>query len=135
MMNIGEAARQSGLNTKTIRYYERIGLVEPQRAANGYRDYRQVEVDQLQFLQRARAVGFSLAQCRELLELYRDPKRRSAEVKALVLERVATLEHQMHELQAMRQTLMEMAERCAGDTQPDCAIIDSLAKPMPFKLV
>lgn len=134
-MHIGQAATRSGLNPKTIRYYETVGLVAPHRAANGYRDYRQSDVEQLQFLQRARAVGFTLEECRELLELYRDPDRRSAEVKAVVLERVARVDEQLAQLEAMRETLMTMAQHCAGDERSECAIIDSLAQPMPFKLV
>lgn len=134
-MNIGQAAERSGLNPKTIRYYESIGLVLPHRANNSYRDYRQADVEQLQFLQRARAVGFTLDECRELLDLYRDPHRRSAEVKALVLERVAQVDEQLARLEAMRDTLVTMAKHCAGDDNAECAIIDSLAQPMPFKLV
>lgn len=134
-MHIGEAARRSGLNSKTIRYYERIGLVRPARAGNGYRDYRERDLEQLVFLQRARAVGFSLAECRELLSLYLDPRRRSAEVKTRVLERVARVEAQITELEAMRETLQSLAERCAGDDEAECPIIDSLARPMPFRLV
>lgn len=133
-MNIGEAAERSGLNNKTIRYYESLGLVASRRLSNGYRDYSEKDAHQLLFLQRARAVGFSLEECRELLELYRDPGRRSAEVKALVLDRVGQLDRQLAEMQAMRETLMGMAEHCAGDEDPDCAIIDTLAEPK-FKLV
>lgn len=134
-MNIGQAAERSGLNTKTIRYYESIGLVEPDRAGNGYRHYRDSDVAQLQFLQRCRAVGFNLDECRELLALYRDPQRRSAEVKALVLSHVEQVEAQMAELESMRDTLLGMAEQCPGDEHSECAIIDNLAQPMPFKLV
>lgn len=134
-MNIGEAAERSGLNSKTIRYYESLGLVEPDRAANGYRDYSERDVTQLRFLQHCRAVGFNLDECRELLALYRDPNRRSAEVKDLVLSHVAQVEAQLEQLETMRSTLLSMAEQCPGDDHADCAIIDNLAQPMPFKLV
>lgn len=134
-MNIGEAAERSGLNSKTIRYYESLGLVEPDRAENGYRDYSGRDVAQLQFLQHCRSVGFNLDECRELLALYRDPNRRSAEVKALVLSHVAQVEAQLEQLETMRSTLLSMAEQCPGDDHADCAIIDNLAQPMPFKLV
>lgn len=128
-MNIGKAAQRSGLNAKTIRYYESIGLIGSQRRDNGYRDYSQPEVERLCFLQRARAVGFSLEECRELLELYANPERRSAEVKDLVLARVEQLEAQLMNLEAMRDTLLTMASHCAGDESAECAIIDSLVEP------
>ncbi len=134
-MNIGEAAERSGLNSKTIRYYESLGLVEPGRAENGYRDYTSGDVAQLRFLQHCRAVGFNLDECRELLALYQDPNRRSAEVKALVMSHVAQVEAQLEQLETMRSTLLSMAEQCPGDEHADCAIIDNLAQPMPFKLV
>ncbi|MGD8176809.1 Cu(I)-responsive transcriptional regulator [Marinimicrobium sp. ARAG 43.8] len=134
-MNIGEAARRCGLGNKTIRYYETLGLVVPKRSANGYRDYRDEDVVQLRFLQHCRSVGFSLDECRELLTLYRDPNRRSAEVKALVMSHVEQVEAQLEQLEAMRTTLLAMANQCQGDEHAECAIIDSLARPMPFKLV
>ena len=134
-MNIGEAAERSGLNNKTVRYYESIGLVVPGRAENGYREYGDDDVVQLRFLQQCRAVGFNLDECRELLGLYRAPNRRSAEVKSLVLAHVAQVEAQLEQLEVMRGTLLAMAEQCPGDDHADCAIIDNLAQPMPFKLV
>lgn len=136
-MNIGQAARLSGLNNKTIRYYESIGLVDSRRQANGYRDYTAADLERLRFLQRARVVGFSLEECRELLELYSDPSRRSADVKALVTARVKQVEEQLESLEAMRETLLTMAAHCQGDESADCAIIDSLSGPdprMPFTL-
>lgn len=128
-MNIGKAAERSGLNTKTIRYYESIGLIDSQRQANGYRDYKREDLERLCFLQRARAVGFTLEECRELLELYQNPERRSSEVKELVLARVEQLEVQLKNLEEMRETLLSMASHCAGNEGAECAIIDSLAKP------
>ncbi len=83
-MNIGEAAAQSGVPAKTIRYYEEIGLIQPaRRADNGYRAYRAPDVHMLRFVQRARSLGFSVRDCRQLLQLYQDPHRASADVKAL----------------------------------------------------
>lgn len=138
-MNIGQAAERSGLSAKTIRYYEDIGLVVPQRqAGNGYRDYSERDVEHLIFLQHARTVGFGLEECRVLLELYRDSSRHSAHVKELVLKKIAHLDQQMASLTAMRAALSEMAAACAGNEAPHCAIIDNLAKPapiMPFRLV
>lgn len=139
-MNIGQAAARSGLNSKTIRYYESIELVTPRRQPdNGYRDYSEENVRQLGFLRNARRVGFNLAECRELLALYCDPERRSAQVKELVMGHVQQLEAQMASLTAMRQTLMTMAEHCPGDNDSECAIIDGLAEAseaaMPFMLI
>lgn len=140
-MNIGQAAERSGLSAKTIRYYEDIGLVVPARqAGNSYRDYSQRDLDNLCFLQHARAVGFGLDECRTLLDLYRDPARHSAHVKQLVVEKIAHLDQQLASLTAMRKALGDMAQACAGNEAPQCAIIENLAKPktssgMAFTLV
>lgn len=139
-MNIGQAAMQSGLATKTVRYYEEIGLVIPARCAgNDYRNYSATNVDHLRFLQRARAVGFSLDVCRELLDLYRDPERRSSQVKTLVLNKIQQVETQLQTLMALKSTLESMANKCAGDESTNCSIIETFAAPMrslmPFTLV
>lgn len=139
-MNIGQAAAQSGLPVKTLRYYEEMGLVTPVRTeGNDYRDYSVMDVEHLRFLQRARAVGFSLEVCRELLALYRDENRRCAQVKRLVLEKIEHVEAQLQELHALKSMLTDMANACAGDNSADCAIIEALAQPkpsfMPFMLV
>jgi MerR family transcriptional regulator, copper efflux regulator len=127
-MNIGEASALSGLPAKTIRYYEEIGLVRPAlRAANGYRDYGENDVRTLIFLQRARSLGFSVRECRDLLALYRDRHRASADVKAVALRRVGDIDRKIAELQAMRGALVDLAERCHGDDRPECPIIDDLA--------
>jgi MerR family transcriptional regulator, copper efflux regulator len=139
-MNIGQAASQSGLPVKTLRYYEEIGLVTPVRMeANDYRDYSVQDVECLRFLQRSRAVGFGLDVCRELLELYRDENRRCAQVKKLVLEKIEQVENQLQELNALKSVLSDMANGCAGDDSADCTIIETLAQSkhsfMPFMLV
>lgn len=139
-MNIGQAATQSGLPVKTLRYYEEIGLVQPARmVGNDYRDYSTIDVEHLRFLQRARAVGFNLEVCRELLDLYRDENRRCSQVKKLVLEKIVQVEAQLQELHALKSVLTDMANGCAGDDSADCTIIETLAKPkpslMPFMLV
>ena len=127
-MNIGEAAALSGLPPKTIRYYEEIGLVRPaMRAANGYRDYGLRDVRTLMFLHRARSLGFSVRDCRELLALYQDRDRASAEVKSVALRRIGDIDRKVAELEAMRTALAELAERCHGDERPDCPILDDLA--------
>ena len=127
-MNIGEAAALSGLPAKTIRYYEEIGLVRPAlRAANGYRDYGEGDVRTLIFVQRARSLGFSVRDCRELLALYRDRQRASADVKAVALRRIGDIDRKIAELETLRASLLELAERCHGDERPECPVLDDLA--------
>jgi MerR family transcriptional regulator, copper efflux regulator len=128
-MNIGEAAARSGVPAKTIRYYEDVGLINPApRAGNGYRAYSQRDVHVLSFVQRARSLGFSVSECHQLLDLYRDPDRTSADVKALTLRRIADLDRKMAELAGMRATLVRLAETCHGDDRPECPIIEDLAQ-------
>jgi Cu(I)-responsive transcriptional regulator len=126
-MNIGEAAALSGLPAKTIRYYEDVGLLpRPVRGGNGYRHYGDKEVNTLRFLKRARALGFSVEDCRELLSLYGDRRRRSADVRAVALARVAEIDRRIAEMNAMRRALEHLAARCHGDERPDCPILDDL---------
>ena len=127
-MNIGEAAKRSGLTTKTIRFYEDIGLVPAAgRDPNGYRRYGEREVNQLRFVHRARSLGFSVEDCRELLALYGDRERASADVKALAVARIRDIERKIEELEAMKATLEHLAERCHGDARPNCPILEDLA--------
>ena len=127
-MNISQAAQACGLPTKTIRHYENIGLVVPRRQVeNDYRTYSLNDIAQLRLLQRARAVGFSLDECRELLALYANPERRCAQVKSLVNEKITQVDRQLITLHAMRNTLVDMANECAGDDTSDCAIINQLS--------
>lgn len=127
-MNIGEAAQASGLPTKTVRYYAEIGLVTPSgRRSNGYRDYGPQEVQQLRFVQRTRSFGFSIDACRELLALYADRNRASADVKAIALDHLAEIERKMAELQSLHDELTNLASNCHGDQRPDCPILEGLA--------
>ncbi len=127
-MNISDASERSGLPTKTIRYYEDIGLVTPaRRQENGYRDYAERDVHMLRFLARARGLGFSVADCRALVALYADRGRRSADVKDIALKRVADIDAKIEELRTMRATLVDLSERCHGDDRPDCPILDDFA--------
>lgn len=127
-MNISQAAKTVALSVKTLRYYETIGLVVAgKRIDNGYREYSDSDIAQLQFIQRARSNGFSLDECRELLTHYHDTSRQSAHVKALVMNKVTALDAQIAELQRARSELLSMAGACSGDASPQCAIIDALA--------
>ncbi len=127
-MNIGAAARKSGVPAKTIRYYESVGLIDPaDRTASGYRVYATQDVETLRFVQRARSLGFSVEAVGSLLTLWRDRSRSSAEVKALARHRVADIDRKMAELAEMRETLLHLMERCHGDARPDCPILQGLA--------
>ncbi|MEM8948637.1 MAG: Cu(I)-responsive transcriptional regulator [Pseudomonadota bacterium] len=127
-MNIGEAAARSGLPAKTIRYYGDIGLVEPShRQSNGYRDYDEQDLHRLKFVQRARSLGFTVEECRELLDLYRDRSRASADVKSIAEKRIADIRQKIDALKAMETTLSRLAEDCQGDHRPDCPILNDLA--------
>lgn len=128
-MNIGEAARLSGMSTKTIRYYEDIGLIAAaDRRESGYRDYSEDDVHLLAFLHRARGLGFSVKQCRELLSLYRDRNRASADVKAIAQGHVDEITIKINELQEMKNTLQTLVNKCHGDDRPHCPILEDLAK-------
>lgn len=126
-MNIGDAAEACGLPAKTIRYYEEIGLVRPARSGNGYRDYADDDVHRLRFLQRSRSLGFAIEECRQLLSLYDDKSRASAEVKAIASEKLFEIDRKIEELTGLRATLSHLVEHCHGDDRPDCPIIERLA--------
>lgn len=125
-MNIGTAAQRSGLPAKTIRYYEEIGLLRPGRADNGYRDYSTHDLHRLRFLQRSRGLGFSVEECRQLLSLYDDKERASADVKAIATAKLAEVERKIAELAALRTMLGHLVAHCHGDSRPDCPIMDEL---------
>ena len=126
-MNIGEVAERSGIPPKTIRYYEDIGLVRPQRSGNGYRAFRETDLHKLAFLGRARALGFSIEDCRTLLSLYEDETRESAQVKAVAEEHLTAIDEKIAQLQSMRGTLAHLVESCHGDNRPDCPILSDLS--------
>ncbi len=127
-MNIGAAAEASGLPAKTIRYYEDIGLIAPDRRANAYRDYSDEHVHKLRFIQRARSLGFSVEDCRQLLSLYEDTDRASSDVKRLAQEHLGDIERKIDELTSMHDVLSNLVKACRGDSRPDCPIIDRLAR-------
>jgi MerR family copper efflux transcriptional regulator len=126
-MNIGEVADRTGLPAKTIRYYEEIGLIRPLRGANGYRRFRPSDVHKLDFLGRARGLGFSIEECRELLALWEDRGRASADVRALAAGHLRRIEAKIAELSAMRDVLADLVRACHGDERPDCPILADLA--------
>lgn len=127
-MNIGRAAKASGVPAKTIRYYESIGLIPPaQRTEAGYREYERKEIDTLRFVQRARGLGFSVKDVARLLDLWRDRSRASSAVKAMATEHINEIDRKIDELRSMRDTLEHLSEQCHGDERPECPILDGIA--------
>ncbi|WP_299727626.1 Cu(I)-responsive transcriptional regulator [uncultured Endozoicomonas sp.] len=127
-MNISEAAELTGLTPKTIRYYESRQLVSPAaRLPNGYRDYQNNHIRELSFVHHARELGFTLEESGSLLGLYRNNKRRSADVKMLAQQKIQDVEVKIKQLQTIRKSLKALTECCQGDDQPDCPILDKLA--------
>lgn len=128
-MNIGQASRASGVSTKMIRYYEQTGLIpKVARRDSGYRDYDESDVHRLRFIRRARDLGFTVDQIGELLALWTDRRRASADVKTLALTHVEKLKAKKIEMEAMIATLETLADSCHGDDRPDCPIIEGLAE-------
>lgn len=128
-MNIGEAAKASGVSAKMIRYYEQIGLITPaHRTEASYRTYGETDIHTLRFIRRARDLGFSVEQMRSLLALWRDHSRASADVKALALAHIAELERKQAAIAAMTATLKHLASHCHGDDRPDCPILEGFAE-------
>jgi len=128
-MNIGKVSRLTGLNAKTIRYYEEIELVPPSsRSSNGYRQYTEKDVEQLQFVQRARKTGFNIDESRQLLGLLNDTNRHSHHVKDLVMEKAELVAKQIDELRIMHQCLLDLASQCKSNEEPHCAILDRLSE-------
>ena len=127
-MNVHQAAKLTGLPSKTLRYYEEVGLVSPARAANGYRVYDERDVQKLAFIANGRSLGFSLEECRHLLSLYEDPTRSSGQVKSIAQAQLKILDVKHNELLAMRRELRRLISSCNGDDRPDCPIVESLAQ-------
>lgn len=128
-MNIGQASTASGVSQRMIRHYEKIGLIPaPPRRAGGYRDYAETDVHRLRFIANARDLGFPVNEIADLLGLWGNAERSSAEVRALATARAAELGRKAAALDAMRATLEDLADRCHGDERPDCPIIERLAR-------
>jgi MerR family copper efflux transcriptional regulator len=132
-MNIGQASRASGVSTKMIRYYEQTGLIpKVARRDSGYRDYDEGNVERLRFIRRARDLGFTVERIKELLALWTDRGRASADVKAVALTHIKRLEVKREEIEKMIETLQAFTQTCLGDDRPDCPIIEGLASADRF---
>ncbi|SCW72590.1 Cu(I)-responsive transcriptional regulator [Sphingobium faniae] len=126
-MNIGQAAKASGVSAKMIRYYEQTGLIPPaDRTESGYRDYADSDVHMLRFIRRARDLGFQVAEIDELLSLWRDRDRQSADVKRITATHIEELRRKIASLEQMADTLQTLSDCCAGDHRPDCPILADL---------
>lgn len=126
-MNIGQAAKASGVSAKMIRHYEEVGLIPaPNRTDSGYRQYTDSEVHTLQFIRRSRDLGFSIPQIGELVGLWQNRKRPSRQVKALAEAHIKELEAKAQELLAMKAALEHLANFCHGDDRPECPILETL---------
>lgn len=126
-MNMKQASGRTGLPAKTIRYYEDIGLLSPARGENGYRSFSDSDLHKLTFLARSRSLGFSLDDCRQLLSLYDDNERSSADVRELAVRHIADVDRKLGELKDIRRVLSKLVSACEGDHRPDCPIMDSLS--------
>lgn len=128
-MNIGEAARSSGVSAKMVRHYEEIGLIPAaQRTLAGYRVYSTNDVHTLRFIRQARNLGFSMAEIQKLLALWQDRKRPSRKVKELAAAHIRELDERIAEMQNMKRTLETLMAKCHGDEHPDCPILQGLEK-------
>ena len=129
-MNIGQAAKESGVSAKMIRYYEQIGLIpRADRRESGYRDYSPADVHRLRFIRRARDLGFAVAEINDLLGLWRDKSRQSADVQRIAQTHIAQLHERIESLEQMAATLEILVDCCSGDERPDCPILADLAHP------
>ncbi|HEY8048401.1 MAG TPA: Cu(I)-responsive transcriptional regulator [Ramlibacter sp.] len=127
-MNIGEAAKLSGVSAKMVRHYESLGLLPAvARTDSGYRQYAEREVHTLRFIRRSRDLGFSMVEIAELLKLWQNQRRSSANVKKIAQHHLSQLDAKMAEMAAMRKTLQHLVHCCSGDERPDCPILEELA--------
>ena len=127
-MNIGEAAKKSGLKVNTVRYYDQINLIKPiKNKATNYRHYTTADLAKLQFIGKARRFNFSIKECKELLSLYENQNRSSKEVRNLTLTKIAEIDVKLTELENLREQLSHLVNCCKGNERPECPIIDELA--------
>ena len=131
-MNIGQAAKSSGVSAKMIRYYEQTGLIPPaDRRASGYRDYSETDIHMLRFIRRARDLGFSVAAIGDLLGLWRDQSRHSSEVRRIASNHIDALEEKIRDMQDMAATLKDLVHSCRGDHRAECPILERLETDLP----
>lgn len=129
-MNIGQAAKACGVSAKMIRYYESVGLIPAaSRTDSGYRAYTESDIHMLRFIRRARDLGFAVAEIHDLLGLWRDRSRKSADVKRVAQQHIDDLHRRIEDLRQMADTLQALTACCAGDDRPDCPILAGLEKP------
>ena len=127
-MNIGEAAKKSGLTVKTVRYYDEINLIKPVKTkVTNYRQYIDAELAKLQFIGKARRFNFSIKECKQLLSLYENQNRSSKEVRDLTLTKIAEIDVKLNELENLRTQLSNLVNCCKGNERPECPIIDELS--------
>ena len=127
-MNIGEAAKRSGVTAKMIRHYESLGLLkQARRTASGYRLYDDPDVHTLRFIRRARDLGFSIKEIQQLVGLWQNRRRASGDVRRIAQGHISALDAKIAELQGMRRSLEQLVHHCHGDHRPDCPILDDLA--------
>jgi Cu(I)-responsive transcriptional regulator len=130
-LNIGEAARASGVSAKMIRHYEETGVVpKPPRTVAGYRLYREADIHTLRFVHRARELGFPVREVAALVGLWHNRRRSSVDVHRVALRHLAALDSKIEQLEAMRRTLRHLVQSCHGDERPECPILDDLAQPV-----
>ena len=128
LLNIGDASTESGVSAKMIRHYESLGLLkQPKRTVAGYRIYDEADVHTLRFIRRARDLGFTMKEIEQLLGLWRNRRRASADVRRIAQGHIGELDRKINELQAMRRALEDLVHHCHGDHRPDCPILDDLA--------
>jgi Cu(I)-responsive transcriptional regulator len=131
-MNIGEAARQSGVSAKMVRHYESLGLLpQVQRSDSGYRQYSDAEVHTLRFIKRSRELGFSMPEIAELVSLWQNRRRASENVRRIAQKHADDLAQRIAAMQAMQKTLGHLIHCCQGNDRPDCPILDDLAGAAP----
>ena len=127
-MNIGQAAERSGVSAKMVRHYEALGLLgRVARTDSGYRQYREADVHVLRFIKRARELGFSMAEITDLVGLWKDKRRTSAQVKRIAQQHLDELGARVAALQEMQRTLGRLIAGCQGNDRPDCPILENLS--------
>lgn len=126
-MNIGEASKNSGVSSKMIRHYEELGIIpRPSRTESGYRRYNENDIHVLRFVRHSRELGFSMKDIKQLLGLWKNKSRSSAQVKTIAKKHRDELQRKLNEIQAIISTLDNLVECCHGDERPDCPILEEL---------